>query len=1336
MKLNLNHLNKEQKKAVTFGEGPVLIVAGAGTGKTTVITYRLAYLIKQGKAKPEEVLAVTFTDKAAEEMEARVDKLLPFGYIDLWVSTFHSFCNRVLKDRGLDIGLSSDFKILDETSSWLLVRQNLEKFKLDYYKPLGNPTKFIHALVSHFSRCKDQAIYPEDYLKYSKKVTDSDAKRIKEIANAYQKYQNLLLENNLLDFGDLINYCLRLFQKRQGILKEYRKKFKYILVDEFQDTNWAQYELVKLLAAPKNNLTVSADDDQCLPPNTIVDVKGGKKKIKQIKVNDLVVTAVGKGHLSYAKVKQVFHRRKKARLLTFKTSKGYKIQVTDNHKMFCFTPRRVSDKKYYYVYLMRRDNIGWRLGTTNDLAVRLKIERSADRILAIKSCQSEEEARFYETLYSLKYSIPTTCFKERESVMVKGDWMIKLYKEINVEKGVEKLAKDLRIDLNAHHYSLDAVTRGSSRRVKINLNMCKRRYKSKYAKNNFLVNPLIYHQVVVVTSNKEIVEKLKRARFNLTKAKLTKSKKGYQFRVESKDIKKIGRIAEELQRITGGILECGFVIGKTNIVSQKALVMPASNVLPGLYLPVVTEKGVIYDQVKEVKTETKTLTVYDLEVERTHNFVANGVIVHNSIYKFRGASFGNIIQFRKDFPRAKEIVLTKNYRSPQNLLDLAYKFIQLNNPNRLEYLDKINKHLLAVKKEKGIIEHLRFKTLEQEVSGVVNKIIAILNKNKKTSFADFAILVRANKDANIFSRALERADIPYQFMALRGLYSKAVILDVISYFKLLDNYHESSAVSRILNLPFLEVPFADIAKINQYSIKKAQSTYQSLQELSLIPNLSKRVTNSIKHLLTLIKKHSFLTAQKNVSEIFIAFLKDSGYLEYLAKKGDSESFDYINQFFDKIKAFEESNLDPSLRNFIEELNMELESGEQGKLGFDIEWGPDTVKIMTVHAAKGLEFKYVFLVNLVDKKFPTIERKEPIEIPKSLVKDIIPEGDIHLEEERRLFYVGMTRVKKGLFFSSAEDYGSSKKSPLFTHRKLSRFLRELGYPDFVEDARLCRHGKDDKKIDLGSAIFQRTNISKRNKPARRQAGQKVLLDLPNYFSFTQIRAFENCPLQYKFAHILRIPVRGRATFSYGKTMHITLFKFVRQAIKKQVAFKELIGIYEQQWIDDWYNNKKQKEEYFELGKKALKMFYNGFLKTKSSILFIENTPALEQNFNLKINNNTFIGKIDRIDKTADKVEIIDYKTGKMPDKLKSEDREQLLIYQIAAGEVFGLKPEKLTYYYLDSGKKLSFLGSKTDIEKQKQKIISQIEQIKNSDFSATPGWHCKTCDFKDICEHAQ
>ena len=131
MPLDLSKLNKEQKEAVLHDKGPLLIVAGAGTGKTTVITQRIVNLIEKKLAKPEEILAVTFTEKAAFEMEERVDKLLDFGYMDLWISTFHAFCEKVLRENALDIGLPPNFKILDQTSGWLLARQNLEKFEFD-----------------------------------------------------------------------------------------------------------------------------------------------------------------------------------------------------------------------------------------------------------------------------------------------------------------------------------------------------------------------------------------------------------------------------------------------------------------------------------------------------------------------------------------------------------------------------------------------------------------------------------------------------------------------------------------------------------------------------------------------------------------------------------------------------------------------------------------------------------------------------------------------------------------------------------------------------------------------------------------------------------------------------------------------------------------------------------------------------------------------------------------------------------------------------------------------------------------------------------------------------
>jgi len=940
----LQKLNKQQKKAVEHGKGPLLIVAGAGTGKTHVITKRIAYLIHKKKVKPEEILALTFTDKAAGEMEERVDLLLDESYIDLWVMTFHAFCKRTLQMHGLDIGLPTDFKLLNTTDSWLFIRKHLQKFELDYYKPLGSPTKFIRALVSHFARCKDQNITPQNYLNYVKTIKDKDEKaRVKEVAQAYSAYQRILLNENSLDFGDLINYTIRLFEKRPRILRQYQDKFKYILVDEFQDTNWAQYELVKMLAAPKNNLTMCGDGKQ-------------------------------------------------------------------------------------------------------------------------------------------------------------------------------------------------------------------------------------------------------------------------------------------------------------------------------------------------------------------------------AIYRFRGASYGTIVQFCNDFPAAKRVILDQNYRSRQEILDVAYKSIQ-NNPQQFKISPEIDKKLEAAKGVEGLVEHLHFKTLEKEVRGVINKIAELKEQDKQASFSDFAILVRANNTAQAFCRTMERNNMPYSFAASKGLYSKSIILDTISYFKLLDDYHESPALYRILKLPFLRIPDQDIALITRWSSRKSQSIYKTLQQLSLIEEISKRTGERVVFLLSMIEKHTQLAKHRGVSEVFIYFLEDIGYLDYLTKTMDKRSIDYINQFYSKINAFESANMDAGLSNFMRELEMEIESGEEGSLDFDLEQGLSAVRIMTIHKAKGLEFKYIFIVNLVNRRFPAIGRSDPIEIPQTLAKEPTPEKDIHLQEERRLFYVAMTRAKEGLFFTSALDYGGARK------KKLSRFLGEIGftgeYAQVVDSSTLVR---SPKRATTGA-------VDKK-------------MPMPKYFSYTQFAAFENCPLQYKFAHIFKIPIRGKSVFSYGKTLHNTLEKFVREDSIKKLSLDKLLEIYKKEWIDDWFDSNEEKKKYFEQGIKSLRVFYNNYRKKAPEVLQINSSPALEQGFKLKIGGQRIIGKIDRIDKIKGGVELIDYKTGKPKDKLEKRDKEQLLIYQIACEKALGLSPQKLSYYYLNSGETRSFLGSSGEKQKQEEKIKLLIENIKKSKFEPTPGWQCKFCDFKNICEHSK
>src|SRR2546426_275965 len=256
----LEGLNEAQRQAVTHDTGPILIVAGAGTGKTTVITRRIAWLIATRRARPDEILALTFTDKAAAEMEERVDTLVPYGYADVEIATFHAFGDRILREHALEIGLTPDFRVLNRAEQTIFFRDRLFELPLAHYRPLGDPTRHLQALITLISRCKDEDISPEEYQAHAGRLEREAAAAVdyeeareraaqqRELAATYAKYEELMTRDGCVDFGDQIVQVLRLLRRRPYVLGAYQRRFRYILVDEFQDTNHAQFELVKLLA--------------------------------------------------------------------------------------------------------------------------------------------------------------------------------------------------------------------------------------------------------------------------------------------------------------------------------------------------------------------------------------------------------------------------------------------------------------------------------------------------------------------------------------------------------------------------------------------------------------------------------------------------------------------------------------------------------------------------------------------------------------------------------------------------------------------------------------------------------------------------------------------------------------------------------------------------------------------------------------------------------------------------------------------------------------------------------------------------------------------------------
>jgi DNA helicase-2/ATP-dependent DNA helicase PcrA len=244
----LDQLNEEQAQAVTHAGGPLLILAGAGSGKTRVLTYRICYLLATGTA-PWEILAVTFTNKAAAEMKRRVEELV--GDVeDLWIGTFHSICVRILRREGKQLGLPSNFLIYDTTDQLGVVRECLTELNLDQkrYEP--------RLILQTISSAKNELIGPEKYRE------EADGFWTNTIATVYARYQEKLLANGALDFDDLLTYTVKLFQEHPDVLEQYQRRWRHILVDEYQDTNHVQYVLVKLLSQGHRNLFVVGDEDQ------------------------------------------------------------------------------------------------------------------------------------------------------------------------------------------------------------------------------------------------------------------------------------------------------------------------------------------------------------------------------------------------------------------------------------------------------------------------------------------------------------------------------------------------------------------------------------------------------------------------------------------------------------------------------------------------------------------------------------------------------------------------------------------------------------------------------------------------------------------------------------------------------------------------------------------------------------------------------------------------------------------------------------------------------------------------------------------------------------------
>ncbi|EPY2277073.1 DNA helicase PcrA [Clostridium sporogenes] len=315
-----NKLNKEQYEAATTIDGPLLILAGAGSGKTRVLTHRIAHMIENLNIYPSKILAITFTNKAAGEMKERIKALVGDVVEGMWVSTFHSSCVRILRREIDKLGYDKNFTIYDTYDQKTLVKQCMEELNINDKEITDRE------IINTISNQKDNLISPKEFKKFSNGNYRKD-----KIADAYILYQKKLKTNNALDFDDLIYKTVELFKTNKEALEFYQRKFKYIMVDEYQDTNRSQYELVKLLASVHRNICVVGDDDQCIYEwrgADISNILNFEKDYKETKVIKLEQNYRSKGNILNAANEVIKNNsQRKNKVLRTENENGNKIKV-------------------------------------------------------------------------------------------------------------------------------------------------------------------------------------------------------------------------------------------------------------------------------------------------------------------------------------------------------------------------------------------------------------------------------------------------------------------------------------------------------------------------------------------------------------------------------------------------------------------------------------------------------------------------------------------------------------------------------------------------------------------------------------------------------------------------------------------------------------------------------------------------------------------------------------------------------------------------------------------------------------------------------------------------
>ena len=970
-------LNPPQREAVTATAGPLLILAGAGSGKTRVLTHRIAYLLRTGQARADEILAITFTNKAAQEMRERVELLVGRATRAMWVMTFHSACARMLRADAQRLGYTRQFTIYDSADQRRLIKKCLDDLGID-------PKRFTpRAMQVQISDAKNKLRAAEDY----RGMVGSFFEQT--VADVYEAYERELHRANAMDFDDLLFRAVNLLELFQEVRDRYQSAFRWILVDEYQDTNRAQYRWLQLLTGEDRNLAVVGDDDQCLVEGTLITMADGSKRpIEDVRVGDQVLSCYGSGRFGPASVVRTSRSAPTAGVV-ITTEGGREIVSTQEHTHFAGY-RAGMTPHLHMTYLMRRLGKGCRVGTTRtqinrqgkSLAGLLPraMKEQADAVWVVKTHASGAEAQAHEAQLALRYQLPTVPFIAHPSV--KGNGLLtsqtlidRIYASADTEAGAIKLMHDEGLWPETPHHVPQTF---AGRRRNVVVTLC-----ADGSPRTLL------HTVSIGGRDPETRAALEAIGLKVHSPR--PDKRGWRAGAYFHSVSEAMRLARRLESELDMTVRCVARLGAPQRGLSNALpFMLASSVRPGMVM--FSEYG-DYDVVSRVERVVLSRPVYDIDIEGTHNFIAAGLVTHNSIYGFRGADITNILRFEDDYPESHVVRLEQNYRSTQTILSAANAVVANNRGRKAKSLWTEIGEGDPIKVRELADEHAEARFVAAEIERLVDEGV---------SRSELAVFYRTNAQSRVLEDMLVRAQIAYQVIGGTKFYERAEIKDAVAYLTFLVNPADGGAFTRIANSPKRGIGQTSLSRVLAHADTIGISPWEAAAAPEDVPALGTAARKALgRFMSTMERLAERVAAGAPVAELLDETLRESGYLEALEAERTIEAqgrIENLQEFVHVAREYDGTaggGEDAGVAEFLQQIAL-LADADQ------IRDDEGLVTLMTLHNAKGLEFPIVFIIGCEDGVFPHSRA--------------IDEGS--LEEERRLAYVGITRAMRDLYITYA------------------------------------------------------------------------------------------------------------------------------------------------------------------------------------------------------------------------------------------------------------------------------------------------------------------------------